>query len=173
MGLLDLFGSKKKAELLELQKIVLVNSPNKLILSEAKLKGLAASAAQRDLEIIQDCIRILGSTTKPDTFFSRFALLIEKADHLRIYEKYIKFSVPPSKAYGELWADRQECINRFLVRYFMETFDKAEAMKTDKGKRNKYQNFYDSLQPYYDQMDADNIDYIETKYRAYTQYLLK
>ena len=171
MGLFDLFGNKKQ-ELLELQKLVLDNSPDKLIMSEKQLKDLATKAAARDLEIIQDCIRIVGSTTKPDTFFSRLALLIDKADNLRKYEKFISFKgASPSEAYGQLWSDYQESIQRFLIRYFSDVFDQAEKLKTDNGKLNKYQKFYDSLQPYYSQMSADHIDYIETKYKAYTNLL--
>lgn len=174
MGLFDLFGANKKEGLLELQKLVLANSPNKLIMSEKQLKGMATEAAARDLEIIQDCIRIVGTTTKPDTFFSRLALLIDKADNLRKYEKFISFKgATPSEAYGQLWEDHQESIHQFLIRYFSDIFDQAEKLKTNKGKLNKYQKFYDSLQPYYNQMNAENIDYIETKYKAYTRYLLK
>ena len=172
MGLLNIFSGKKKEELIELQKLVVEDSPDRLIMSEKQLKNIAADNVNRDLEIIQDCIRILGSTTKPDTFFSRLALLIDKADNLRKYEKHLKFKgTLPSEAYGQLWEDHQECIHQFLVRYFSDTFDKAEKMKTEKGKFNKYKSFFDSLQPYYDQMNAYNIDYIETKYKAYTRYL--
>lgn len=65
MGLLDLFknNNKKKEELLALQKLVVDNSPDKLIMSEKQLKRIAAEMAERDLKIIHDCIRILESTT--------------------------------------------------------------------------------------------------------------
>lgn len=169
MGLFDLFNSKKKADLLELQRLVLVDSPNRLTMSEKQLIKSAENIVKRDLEITKDCIRILKSTTKPDTFFSRLDLLIEKADKVRKFEKYIRFSVSPSLAYNELLKDYQECIYQFLVRYFCETFDAAEKLKTESGKRNRYQKFYDSLQPYRHYMNDDNIDYIETKFKAYTR----
>ena len=170
MGLFDLFGKKKK-HLLELQEVVLGKKSTRLIMTEKQLISAATASAQRDIEIIQDCVRIVSETKKPDTFFSRFDLLISKSEHLRIYERFIRFTESPSAAYGQLWNDRQECIGQFLVRYFSDVFDQAEKLKTDKGKLNKYQKFYDSLQPYYEQMNAENIDYIETKYRAYTRRL--
>lgn len=170
MGLLGMFG-KKKENLLELQEIVLGKSYTKLIMTEKQLISAATASAQRELEIIHDCLRIISETKKPDIFFSRLDLLFAKAERLRIYEKHISFTESPSAAYGQLWEDRQECISLFLVRYFSDVFDQAENLKTDKGKLNKYQKFYDSLQPYYEQMNADNIDYIETKYRAYTKRL--
>ena len=171
MGLFDVL-KKQNSELLELQKLVLKDSPDYLILSEKQLKATASQIAARDLEIIQDCIRIIGDTKKPDTFFTRFDLLIEKADRLRKLEKFIHFSgASPSLAYGEIFAEEQECVGQFLVRYFMDVFDQASNTKTVRGKLSKYQKFYDSLQPYYHRMDESNIDYIETKYRAYTRNL--
>ncbi len=180
MGLFGLFGNKKKAEseeakreLLELQKLVLVDSPDTLIMSEKELKAIAIKQAQRDIEIGQDCIRIVCNTKDPDTFFSRYDLLIESSDHMRLFEKHLNFSASPSLGYSEVWANQQKAIHEFLIRYFSDVFDQAAKLKTIKGKLNKYQKFYDSLQPYYDKMDAENIDYVETKYRAYTRSLEK
>jgi len=171
MGLLDMFG-KGKAELLELQKIVLDNSPDELILSKKKLIELARIHAENSLRIVHDCNNILQNTTKPDVFFERFQLMILHSSNLVILEKYIPFSgASPTDAFHVLMSEKQECINQFLIRYFCAVFDKAEKMKTDKGKLNQYQKFYDSLVPYFDEMDADNIDYVETKYRAYTRRL--
>jgi hypothetical protein len=172
MGLFGLFRRDKKKEgLLELQGIVSGKQYNKLVMTEKQLIDAATRAAQRDIEIIQDCMRIIKETKKPDTFFSRLDLFVVTAERLRIYEKHLRFSVSPSAAYGQLWDDYQECIGQFLVRYFMDVFDQAAKLKTDRAKLNKYQKFYDSLQPYYEQMNAENIDYIETKYRAYTRRL--
>lgn len=171
MGLFDIFG-KKKAELLELQKIVLDNSPDQLVLSEKQLIELAKIHAQNSLRIVQDCSKILQSTVKPDVFFERFQLLILHSSNMAILEKYVPFrGASPMAAFNVLMAEKQQCINQFLIRYFCSVFDKAETLKTDKGKFNQYKKFYDSLLPYYDEMDADNIDYIETKYKAYTRRL--
>lgn len=171
MGLFDIFGNKK-AELLDLQKLVIENSPDKLIMSGTKLKELARQAAARDLEIMQDCIRIIEKTKKPEVFFPRLDLLVAKTARLQEFERYVRFSgASPSEAFRKLCSDYQECVHEFLVRYFCDIFDKAEKLKTDKGKFNKYKLFYDSLQPYYGQMNEENIDYVETKYRAYTRRL--
>ena len=171
MGLFDIFG-RDRAELLELQKIVLDNSPDELILSKKKLIELAKMHAENSLRIVQDCSKILQNTTKPDVFFERYQLMILHSSNLVILEKHIPFyGASPKTAFNVLIAEKQECINQFLIRYFCAVFDKAEKLKTDKGKLNQYQKFYDSLLPYYDEMDANNIDYIETKYRAYTRRL--
>ncbi len=171
MGLFDIF-SKKRTNLLELQKIVLDKSPDHLILSEKKLLQMAKIQADNSLRIIQDCNGILQKTTKPDVFFERLRLLILHSGNLATLEKYVPFrGASPKKAFDVLMAEKQDCIGEFLVRYFSAAFDKAAGLKTDKGKLNQYQKFYDSLVPYFGEMDEGNRDYVETKYKAYTRNL--
>ena len=71
-----LFG-KKKEELLIWQNLIMQDSPNKLVMTEKQLKQATEQQASNDLRIIQDCIRIISETVKPDIFFSRMDLLKE------------------------------------------------------------------------------------------------
>lgn len=154
--------------LLEWQNAVVEGSQNKLICSEHQLQQITTQQAENDLRIIHDCVQLTQSTLDPDVFFMRLDLLVEKSEHLCTLEKYISFSgASPKDAYNQVIEQRQEAIKQFLIRYATDCFDKAEALKTAKGKLGRYQKFYDSLQPYYEIMDTDNIDYIETKYKAY------
>lgn len=165
MGLLNLFGGKKK-DLLALQKIVLKDSPNHLVMSEKQLVSTARRMVQRNIEIMNDCVRIVKETVKPGTFFMRLDLLEETTKSLSVYgrfKKYIQLSVSPSMLYAGFCKDKPKAIAQFLNRYYEETCKQAEGMKTEKGKINKYKKFYESLQPYYDQMNAGHIEYIETK----------
>lgn len=173
MGLSDLFMSqKRKDDLLLLQKTVVENSPDKLIYSEKQLKALAYRSAQNSLRITDDCAKLLQTTVKPDVFFDRLQLFIWHTSNLALLEKYVSFSgASPTKVFSTLMREKQECIHEFLVRYFCKVDIKAIGMKTPKGKLNQYQKFYDSLTPYFEEMDAENIDYVETKYRAYTRSL--
>ena len=181
MGLFDLFKEKaaeklegnqrKKDYLLQWQKTVLKDNVSHLIMSEQQLKETTIQQAENDLRIIKDCKKLIETTLKPDVFFMRLNLLVEKAMHLCELEKYITFSgVSPTTAYKEVKNDYHNAINQFLWRYFSDTFDKAENMKTEKGKIGKYQKFYESLQEYYCYMNEENIHYIETKYKAYTRH---
>jgi hypothetical protein len=174
MGLFDFLMEKsnaRKEHLMRWQKLLMPDSPNKLIMTEEQLKAATVQQAENDLRIIRDCAKLVETTTKPDVFFMRLNLLVEKSKHLASLEKYITFSgESPSAAYNGVCQDYQKAIKQFLIRYFSETFDKAEAMKTEKGRIGKYQKFYDSLQEYYRYMSSENIDYIETKYKAYTRH---
>ena len=163
-------SNARKEHLLRWQNVLMTDSPNKLIMTEQQLKAATVQQAENDLRIIQDCVKLIEKTTKPDVFFMRLNLMVEKSKHLASLEEYINFSgASPTAAYNEVAQDYYEIVNQFLIRYFSETFDKAEAMKTEKGRIGKYQKFYDSLQEYYCYMSNENIDYIETKYKAYTR----
>ena len=181
MGLFDFFKNKsnaKKEYLLNWQNLLMTDSPNKLIMTEQQLKATTVQQAENDVRIFNDSIKLVEKTTKPDVFFMRLNLLTEKLNHLTSLEKYttlcglsITFcGKSPTVVHNEISKNRDEIIHQFLIRYFSETFDKAEAMKTEKGRIGKYQKFYDSLQEYYCYMSNENIDYIETKYKAYTRH---
>lgn len=171
MGLLDsLFGGNKKQRLLDWQKTVMDNSPDRLVMSEQQLRQVSIQQAQNDLRIMNDCKNLVSATVKPDVFFARLNLLVERGEHLQRLEQYISFSgASPTAALNEIKQNYQEAVRQFLIRYFSDTFDKAEAMKTEKGKRNKYIKFYESLQEYYCYMSDSNREYVETKYRAYVK----
>ena len=173
MGFFDLLKKKateRRDYLLQWQKTVLADDTNKLIMTEQQLKEATLQQAQNDLRIINDCKKLIETTLKPDVFFMRLNLLVEKVVHLCELEKYISFSsVSSTTAYIEVKNEYNQAIKQFLIRYFSDTFDKAEKMKTEKGKIGKYQKFYDSLQEYYCYMNEENIDYIETKFKAYTR----
>lgn len=181
MGLIDLIKKKvneksaeaerKRNELLKWQNIVMPDSPNELIMTEQQLKSISQQQAIDDVRIIKDCLHLVETTLKPDVFFMRLNLLREKSMHLCKLEPYVNISgASPADAVKEVEEKYHEAVQQFLIRYFSDTFDKAEAMKTPKGRIGKYQKFYDSLQEYYNYMNEKNIDYIETKYRAYTRH---
>ncbi len=169
---MGLFGKSKK-DLLIWQNIITNEQSKKLYMSQQQLQQFTEQQASNDLRIINDCTKIISETVKPDIFFSRMDLMKEKAYHLLSLEPYIKTSgASITSAVKEIEADEQKAIFQFLVRYFTFTLEKADSLKTDKGKKNQYQKFYSSLQLYYDRMNSDNVSYIETKYNAYIKDLL-
>lgn len=165
MGLFDFLGFGKKAKLLELQKIVLVDSPNRLIMSESQLMKTAIQQAQNDMRIIKDSLSLVSTTTKPDVFFSRLDTLLNTSRHLMSFEPYISFKGSPSAAYREAATKKDECVRQFILRYSVAVNDKASSMKTEKGKKNQYQKFYDSMTPYYGELSTDNKRLFDSVYK--------
>lgn len=164
--------SSDKEDLLELQKLVVDGSPDELIYSASQLKAIAEDRAEDSHRIMNDCSRLLQTTTNPEVFFERLQLFETHCQLLVSLEKYTSYSgASPTELYNTLIREKQDVIKEFLVRYYNKVLDKADSLKTAKGKLNQYQKFYDSLKPYFSEMGTDNIDYIETKRKAYTSLL--
>lgn len=174
MGFISNIINGKKHYLLEWQNTLLEEPINKLIMTEQQLKTQTESRVNNDLRIINDSSKLIENTVKPDVFFQRLQLLEKKAADMVRFEKFISFKgAIPSEGLEEVRDNKQQAIKLFLIRYFNAIYDKSETLKTNKAKLNQYQKFYDSMQPYYEYMDKDNIDYVETKYTAYTELIKK
>ncbi len=163
---------KTPAELLQWQKLLVVNSPNRLIMTEAELENCTDSYISNEYRIVNDCRHLIANTVKPDVFFSRLDLLDETLTHLSVFEPYFSgfYGKLPSEIHREIFYKEQEMTNRFLKRYYITVYEKAEEMKTQKGKDNQFKKFYESLQPYFDRMDERNIKYIENKAQTHSIY---
>ena len=167
MGIFSsLFGNQNR--LLAWQKLVMPNSPDRLVLNEQQLTQWTVVITEQDIKIINDCLKITQETVKPDVFFSRLELLKEKIAHLQLFEPYVKFeNANPTQLSNTVHQKEQETISSFLDRYLDAVCQKANAMKSAKGKKNQYEKFYDSLQEYYPLMNGENIQYIEEQYHFY------
>lgn len=163
------FFSKRKEDqqhLLQWQNTIFPDKSDKLLLKKSQLQQYSNQQASDDLRIIQDCIKIINTTTNPSVFFDRLDLLKEKGEHLKLLEPYVKFAnTSPSEAYTEVLNQEQESIYNLIGRCYCVAFDKAEKLKTEKGKKNQFQKFYDSLLPYTDKMNDHNINYLHYKVR--------
>lgn len=160
-----LFG--KKAYLLKWQNVVLHDKTNKLITTESQLQKMTQQQATILHKQIMDSANLVESTLKPDVFFSRLDFLIEKAQKLCQLEPYLKFSgASPTAAYNEIIRKKSQAIREFLIRYYSDTSTKAECMKTEKGKCNKYLKAYDTISIYYYRMDDENKNFIEAKFKG-------
>lgn len=168
-----IFKKKEDKEyLLEWQNTVMTDKNDKLYMTKNQLLPITQGQAQGDMEMIDDCVKFVNETKNPETFFSRLELLENTSIHLVSLEKYINFTgTTPSQALQEFYEQKQIAIKQFLIRYFISVSDKADKLKTERGKHNQFQKFYDSLVPYFDIMNDENKEYIETKYNLYTKHL--
>ena len=168
-----LFPPKRKnnkKDLLEWQKIQVVNSPNKLVFNEMQLRNMTTASAQRDLEIINESQQLVNSTSKPDVYFSRYDLLFEVLIRLLRVEPFYHFSQgSPSDSILHLCQAENDSNKAFIDRYYQKASEKAQSLKTQKGKTNQYQKFFDSLKPYFRRLSQHNIHYVESLYQMALQ----
>ena len=175
MGLFS-FKRRKKEKiefLLQWQRAVMLNSPNRLVMTEQQLKSFTSQQVKDDLRIIKDCLALVERTYKPEVFFPRLNLFAEKAKHLASLEKYASRDGVPidilTRSYNKTVSKYDEMVKWFLIRYHTDVHGTASALKTSKARLNRYQKWYDSLQPYYLYMCSEHIDYIETEYNRHME----
>lgn len=161
---MGLFNFRKKQQLLNLQKIVVKNSPDRLVFSEAKLMETARLMADNDLKIINDCVRLVNTTVNPDVFFKRLDLLIQHAQHLTLFEPYISFlGSSPTNSLNNIIEKQNASIWDFLNRYYDDVYSKISIAKSEKTKIKHFHKFYNSLTPYYHRIQNNHIQFIESK----------
>lgn len=153
IGVSDIINSGSKASKKPAQKKSSGTTPNPYMMQ-----------AENDIRIIQETLPILDTTTKPDVFFSRLDLLKQTGLDLQSIEPYVSLTVSPTQAIREMMNNEQEVIYQFIVRYFNSVWSYAETLKTDKGKNNQYQKFYDTMMSYSNRLNESNLKYIEYKY---------
>lgn len=168
-------NTEEREFLMQWQNDILTDKTDRLIMTEQQLITSTIQQVKNDYKILSDSSELVQNTIKPDVFFMRLQLTKEKVVSLCKLERYFKRSgitfngVQVQEMREEIFNKNDEATRLFLIRYFIATLDKVDEMKTEKGKLSKIQKFYDSLQEYYSLMSEENIDYIETKYRAYTR----
>lgn len=172
--LMSKFGSKDRAYMLAWQSVIAPSCPtDKLIMNENQLIRETNRQLRDDAKIINDCSRLINETIKPDVFFLRISLLEEKLHH---FDSLVPFS--GDEATGEsvsreraLVEDKQTTVKQFICRYYESVENKANTMKTEKGRLNQYKKFYDSLQKYTELMNDDNVQLVEYSLHQFSNKL--
>ena len=167
----SLFSSIKdlanKSVLLEWQNVILEDESTKLHMSRDQLEACTIEQAQNDMRIFDDCATLINSTVKPDVFFSRLDLAESTLDHLVTLEPYmnqikcIQLDASMSDLMDKFQEEKDSYTTDFLYRYYASVKEKADGLKTEKGKQNQFQKFYESLEPYFESISDLNTEYIE------------
>lgn len=137
MGVLDIFKKKPRIDLISLQN---------------------------DLRILNDCANLIEHTSTPSVFFERFNLYYEKLALLADAQQRKLIKVDGDnlvKKYSEMNTAKAkiEAINAFIDRYWCSTCEKADALKTEKGKINCFQKFIDTMKSYNNQIPNQCIEH--------------
>lgn len=119
--------------------------------------------ASRWLEIAEDCVKIVNSTTEPRVFFDRYELLLENMQNLASVENDLSIQgTLPSVQLEHIKNIRFEETDEFIKRSYKKAEAKADSLKTDRGKQNAFQRYFDSFDPYVDKLSQENIQLLES-----------
>lgn len=161
----------RMAELLEWQNTVCEDKSEKLFMSTKQLEEATIQAVSNDIRIFDDCSNILNKTSNPTVFFPRLDLAEKTLMHLCTLEPFIEktnqiaMNETASDLHKQFLDNKDKYVCDFIYRYFWTVKEKAETLKTEKGKLNQYQKFFDSLQPYSEQISEQNMKYVEAMYQ--------
>lgn len=122
-------------------------------------KAAANIMASQYLRIAQDSANLVNTTKNPEVFFPRLNLLIEKMEQLAAMENLVDFSGnSPSNNLAEIKRNRDKIIHDFLQRYYEDTKQKIESVKTPKAKHNHAERFKAKIEPYMYELSESNIE---------------
>lgn len=111
------------------------------------------------LKIIDDSVKLVNATVKPDVFFSRYDLLIENLRKASQIENHVRFSGErPSIALSRIISIREEQTSLFIRRSFEKMIEEVEKLKTPKGKGNRVDKYFSTMDVYKDKLSTKNVD---------------
>ena len=86
---MKLFGFARQNYLLRWQKAIVVNSPDKLLYTEAQLTKMTEGLVANDVRIITESLDIIAATKNADTRKSRQKVLAERIRHLEMLNPFV------------------------------------------------------------------------------------
>lgn len=145
---------------------------DKEIKRKQKEKEEAALKARQWLKIVQDCAKLVNETVNPEVFFSRYRLMLENLKKLVGLEKtgvFSKSKEMPSTALSRMEKQFTAATNDFLDRSFADAKAKADALKTETGKANTMQRYFEKIEKYVLEMEVESVNhYNELREKHYT-----
>ena len=88
----------------------------------------------------------IKDAVKPDVFFDNYQKTLYILQELNKYTGKYRFRAPtPLQQINELCSEYTANTNNFIQRYWQATFASAQKLKTEKGRNNRIQQFFDTL----------------------------
>lgn len=154
MGLFDKRKQKLAAEREAVEKRVLA----------MKIRAQAKEYSEQWLKIVNDCAELVNTTKNPAVFFSRYELMLDHLEKLAGLECtgiFANSKELPSEAFLRIEAMFPTETNAFIARALEAAKTKAETLKTERGKTNAIRRFFEDMEKYIINMDAESIEYLD------------
>lgn len=135
---------------------------NEIHLSRESLMEMSLKTLEQHNRIIDDCVRLVNTTTSPDIFFKRWNMLLQHCQIVNKYEKFVPFKHPlPSEQYAMILHNRYATEELFIKRAFYKVYESAEKLKTPAARKRKIDNFFINIESYNDEFLPESMEYIE------------
>ena len=147
MGILNFFNKQIRINIDE-NTIVVVHNRKE---AEFYIAGM--------LKIANDCANLVNTTKNPDVFFMRYNLLINKLENMAKLEPFKCFKgTLPSQNLANILNKKELTINDFIDRFYSDTLEQINKLKTERAKEKRIENFYTNLSKYNDYMLPKNVE---------------
>lgn len=116
------------------------------------------------LKIVYDCVELVNTTVNPEVFFMRYNLMLENLEKLVGLECtgiFDNASELPSTALLRVEEQFTLATNDFLDRSFAKAKQHAETLKTDKGKINAINRYFNDMEKYIHKMSSESLEYFD------------
>lgn len=169
----SLFGSQKQPLPTEEQELSLTLDPESL--SDTQLDNLSRQVLLDEAEkitmfqlvkISNDCATLIGETTNPDVFFSRYELLVEtltKLTHFENYDGLTFYEGKPSEKLKKALDPQfyETIVNDFINRSYQKSVQDASKLKTESGRKNRTLKYFSIMEPYKSKMNGSTLDLLD------------
>lgn len=126
---------------------------------------------QNYFRILKDCGKLINTTKNPDIFFKRYLTALAILNDLILVENRLSFKGnKPSKIKKQLQEKEIYTVNDFLDRYYQDTLDKINKLKTSKAKQNKVVMFSNKIDTYSIYMTNESLKKFTLMYEELKKY---
>lgn len=157
MGLFDFLTSAQKSNE-ELYRLAEIHDPfirKRLSQPRNRVEAEAKMLAPQWLKISHDCENLVNNTVNPEVFFSRFELLESVYACMALIQSYVKFSgTQPRDGLKKIQDARTPATKAFIERSYAKMMEQADAMRTEKGRKNKIEKYFSAVEPHLSDDDA-------------------
>ncbi len=120
-----------------------------------------------------DSVKIINTTKKPNVFFERCDFYLDTLERLAYCERWVRFSGElPSTKLRFSQDELTRCLELFILRYSQDTREKIYQLSTPKGKANKADAFYKTMNEYADRLDVNFMQLVNEEYEKLKQLSL-
>lgn len=98
------------------------------------------------LQQAKDSAKLINSTVKPDVFFGRVNFLLDTLLYMQTFERTCSFRTTPTQDYNRILQSLNATVNDFIDRSYAQVKQKADTMKTEKGRLNTLGRYAQALE---------------------------
>lgn len=154
------------------QKIAEQKAAEKKRADEQKRISKAKEKAEKYLSTAKETADIVNTTTKPEIFFPKYALILESLEKLIEMGTTGEYDTSRYSNLQETYQDLSDMFAsetiKFIDRAFEELQSKLALIEAEKAKTDLLRAYFKSMEKYIDRMEAESINHL---YALKEQYI--